>query len=121
MKIRHRNSEMLYLAFFIPLLVPTVGYAEATITGTITDQTESLAITLRLRDTAQVPNDVLTKAQGGVTRIYREAGVEALWLILESLSAESDAARQAALTVAILSVDQRARLHRKQRQCGPHS
>jgi len=61
-------------------------------------------ITLRLRDTARVPEDVLTTAQGGVTRIYCDAGVETVWLTPELLSTESNEARQAALTVAIVSI-----------------
>lgn len=39
-------------------------------------QTAPIAISLRLRDTAQVPHDVLIPAQEEVTRIYRAAGVE---------------------------------------------
>lgn len=74
------------------------------------DQTEPLVITLRLRDTARVPEDVLTTAQGGVTRIYCDAGVETVWLTPELLSTESNEARQAALTVAIVSIEQAERL-----------
>lgn len=70
------------------------------------DQPEPLAIVVRVRDTASVPDDVLTTAQAEVTRIYREAGVEILWLTTESLLAESNAFRQAALTVAILTLNQ---------------
>jgi hypothetical protein len=75
-------------------------------------QTAPLAITLRLRDTAQVPPSVLTEAQEEVARIYRAAGVETQWPTEESLSAESDSARQAALTVAIVSDAQVERLKR---------
>ena len=48
------------------------------------DQAEPLVITLRLRDTARVPEDVLTTAQGDVTRIYCDAGVETVWLTPDS-------------------------------------
>jgi hypothetical protein len=118
---------------------PTVGYANAMVVTTVdvppvyalTAQSESsaipfesggdpcvgqaetvnsLAILLRIRDTARVPHDVLTKAQGDVTRIYREAGVEVLWATAESLSGESTAVRQAALTVAILTLRKAERL-----------
>jgi hypothetical protein len=74
------------------------------------DQSEPLVITMRVRDTAGVPDDVLTKAQGDVTRIYREAGVETVWLTPDLLAAESNAARRAALTVAILSMEQTERI-----------
>jgi hypothetical protein len=69
-------------------------------------QSQPLAILLRIRDTAHVPDDVLTAAQADVTHIYRKAGVEVLWPTAESLSAESNVVRQAALTVAILTLDQ---------------
>jgi hypothetical protein len=72
---------------------------------------EPLAILLRIRDTAQVPYHVLTDAQADVTRIYREAGVEALWPTAESLLAESNAIRQAVLTVAIVSMEQAERMN----------
>jgi hypothetical protein len=95
--------------------VPLATYTDSTTSLTfrrkgvgdtdVTDQTEPLAIVLRVRDTARVPEDVLTNAQGDVTRIYREAGVEILWPRAESLSAESNAVRRAALTVAILTQD----------------
>ena len=55
----------------------------------LADQTEPLVITLRLRDTARVPEDVLTTAQGDVARIYCDAGVETVWLTPELLSTES--------------------------------
>jgi anti-sigma-K factor RskA len=51
-------------------------------------QTAPLVISLRLRDTAQVPYEVLIPAQEAVTRIYRAAGVEAQWPNEESLSTE---------------------------------
>ena len=66
---------------------------------------------LRVRDTASVPDDVLMKAQANVTRMYREAGVEVLWPAPESLSAASNAVRQAALTVAILTLNQAKQIH----------
>jgi hypothetical protein len=69
-------------------------------------------ITLRLRDTARVPHDVLIEAQAKVTRIYRTAGVETAWPTAESLSAESNSVRKATLTVAILSDAQAERMNR---------
>ncbi|MGH2399573.1 MAG: hypothetical protein ACRDF6_06980 [bacterium] len=75
------------------------------------DHAGRLPILMRLRDTAEVPQHVLTEAQEEVTRIYREAGVDILWSTPASLSAESNAARQAALTVAILSDDQAERIN----------
>jgi hypothetical protein len=74
------------------------------------DQNAPLAITLRLRDTAQVPYDVLMRALEEVTRIYRQAGVETQWPTAASLSAESRAGRQRALTIGILSDAQAERL-----------
>jgi hypothetical protein len=76
-----------------------------------TVQAELLTIVLRVRDTATVPDDVLTKAQADVTRIYREAGVQVLWSTPDLLSAESNALRQAALTVAILTINQANRIN----------
>ena len=73
-------------------------------------QAEPVVIALRVRDTARVPEDVLTTAQGDVTRIYCDAGVEAVWLTPEFLSTESNEARQAALTVAIVSMEQAERM-----------
>jgi len=75
------------------------------------DQPEPLAILLRIRDTAHVPDAVLTKAQADVTRIYREAGLEVLWPTAELLSAESNETRQAALTVAIVPMEQAERIN----------
>ena len=74
------------------------------------DQSEPLAIVLRVRDTAGVPDDVLAKAQTDITRIYREAGVQILWPTTESLSAESNAFRQSALTVAVVTLHQAKRM-----------
>jgi hypothetical protein len=95
----------------ITLLATIVVSGNATITASpylpdCSGQPEPLAIVMRVRDTAQVPDDVLTPAQADVTRIYREAGVEVLWPTAESLSAESSVVRQAALTVAILTMGQ---------------
>jgi hypothetical protein len=125
------------LSILVTVLVPTVGYANATV-GTMkrtvdelterpdcaaqsvtSDSTqkalatsgEPLAILLRVRDTARVPDDVLADAQADVTRIYQEAGVEVLWATAELLLAESNAVRQAALTVAIVSMEQAERLY----------
>lgn len=72
----------------------------------LSDHGEPLAILLRVRDNAKVPDDVLRKAQRDVTRIYREAGVAVLWRTAESLSAESNEVRHAALTIAILTLNQ---------------
>jgi len=92
------------IARLLCVLVSVVGRTA------LADQAEKTAITLWVRDTAQVPDDVLTGARGDVTRIYREAGVETTWLSFESLSAESIAARRAALTLAILSMEQAERI-----------
>jgi hypothetical protein len=75
------------------------------------DAAEPLAILLRVRDTAHVPHDVLTNAKADVTRIYREIGVDALWPTTESLLTESNATRQSALTVAIVSMEQAERMN----------
>jgi hypothetical protein len=91
----------------ITILTATVGYADGT--AAITEP-EPLAITVRVRDTAQVPEDVLVQAQGDVTRIYRQASVDLLWATPESLCAESDAAQHTLLTVALLSSEQAARI-----------
>jgi hypothetical protein len=97
----------------ITLLATIVVSGNATIVGAsspylpdCSGQSEPVAIVLRVRDTAQVPDHVLTPAQADVTRIYSEAGVEVVWPTAESLSAESNAVRQAALTVAIVTMDQ---------------
>jgi hypothetical protein len=75
-------------------------------------QAAPLVVSLRLRDTARVPHDVLIPAQEQVTRIYHAAGVEASWPTAESLSAEPASFRKDALTVAILSDAQAERLNR---------
>jgi hypothetical protein len=77
---------------------------------TLATSPEPPAILLRIRDTAHVPDDVLANAQADVTRIYREAGLEVLWPTAELLSAESNETRQAALTVAIVSMEQAERI-----------
>lgn len=82
-------------------------------------QIPPLAITLRLRDTAQVPHSVLTEAQEEVARIYGAADVETRWPTEESLSAESDSGRQATLTVAILSDAQVERMNHPGARDGP--
>ena len=38
-----------------------------------------LTVTLSLQDHAEVPREILTRAQEEVVRIYREAGIEAAW------------------------------------------
>lgn len=75
------------------------------------DQTERLTIALWVRDTAQVPDDVLTQAQAEVTQIYRQAGVETVWLAASSLFASTDPDGKPWFTIAILSRDQAQRLN----------
>jgi hypothetical protein len=58
------------------------------------DQTEPFTIGLSVRDTARVPDDVLTHAQAEVTRIYLQAGVEIVWRAPSSPSAEKHAGRE---------------------------
>lgn len=126
------------LSILVTVLAPTIGYGNAMVNTTkgtgeelrsdvpdcvaqpvtsnspqkaLATSPEPLAIFLRIRDTARVSDDVLTNAQADVTRIYREAGVEALWPTAESLSAESNALRQATLTVAIVSMEQAERMN----------
>ena len=74
-------------------------------------QAEPLTIALWLRDTARVPDDVLAKAQAGVTLIYSQAGVEIVWLASASQAADLHGAREPRITIAILSEDQEKRLH----------
>ena len=75
------------------------------------DQREPLTLVVWARDTAQVPDDVLTHAQTEVTRILRQAGVETVWRAPSSASANTDASREPQLTIAIVSYDQAERLH----------
>ena len=75
------------------------------------DQPEPLTLVVWVRDTAQVPDDVLTHAQTEVTRIFRQAGVETVWRAPASASAKTDASREPQLTIAIVSYDQAERLH----------
>jgi hypothetical protein len=102
-------ARLLSIVISIPIAMSTatVGYADGT---EAIAETEPLAITVRVRDTAQVPEDVLAEAQGDVTRIYLQAGVDLLWATPESLCAEANAVRRAKLTVAILSSEQAARM-----------
>ena len=74
------------------------------------DQTDPLTIVLWVRDTAQVPDDVLTHAQTEVTRIFRQTGVQTVWQVPSSSSANTDASRDPRITIAILSLDQTKRL-----------
>jgi hypothetical protein len=74
------------------------------------DQSEPLTLVVWVRDTAQVPDDVLTHAQTEVTRIFRQAGVEIVWGAPSSASASTDASREPRLIIAILSYDQVERL-----------
>src|SRR5688500_2395392 len=73
------------------------------------DQTERPVIALWVRDTAQVPTEVLTRAQAEVTHIYRQAGVELVWLASASPSTNTDADRKPSFTIAILSRSQERR------------
>jgi hypothetical protein len=75
------------------------------------DQTEPLTIALSVRDGAQVPSGVLTQAQSDVTRIYRQAGVEIVWLATPSLLSDTDPDCGSRLIIAILSRDQVRRLN----------
>ncbi len=77
------------------------------------DQIEPLTIALWVRDTAQVPDDVFTRAQAEVTQIYRQAGVETVWLAPSSplALANKDVDREPWFTIAILSYDQAKRLN----------
>ena len=75
------------------------------------DQPEPPTIAVWVRDTAQVPDDVLTGARTAVTRIFRQAGVETVWLSPASASANTDASREPRLTIAIVTYDQAERLH----------
>jgi hypothetical protein len=74
------------------------------------DQTEPLTIAVWVRDTAQVPADVLTRAQTEVTRIFRQAGVQTVWRDPSSSPAPTTAPREPRITIAILSYDQAERL-----------
>jgi hypothetical protein len=100
-------SRNLTVGFLLTLGLAGVGRPASA------DQTEPFTIVLRLRDTAQVPDDVLPHAQTEVTRIFRQAGVEAVWLPPASPFANPDAARELRITIAILSHDQAERLHPK--------
>ena len=64
-----------------------------------------LTITLSVRDTAQVPDDVLARAQLEATKIYRQAGIQTVWLPPSSPLGDTgpDCAR---FIIAILSRDQ---------------
>jgi hypothetical protein len=87
----------------IGILTATVGYADGSAAIT---ETEPIAITVRVRDTAQVPADVLAQARWDVTRIFSQATVDLLWRTPASLCAESNATQHAALTIALLSSEQ---------------
>jgi hypothetical protein len=136
-EVRREGLRAACLSIFVTVLAPTVGYGNAMVgimTTTVDELTEvpacvaptvtldsaqkasatsgePLAILLRIRDTAHVPHDVLTTAKADVTRVYREAGIEALWPTAESLFTESNAIRQAALTIAIVSMEQAERMN----------
>jgi hypothetical protein len=93
----------------------TVGVIVTLATGVgrtaAADQAEPLTIAVWVRDTAQVPDDVLTGARTEVTRIFRQAGVETVWLSPSLASATTDASREPRLTIAIVTHDQAERLH----------
>ena len=99
-----RTSRNVTVGFIAMLGLAGVGRT------TSADQTEPLAVALWVRDTAQVPEAVLTQAKAQVTRIYRQAGVEIMWRASSSSSADTDADRESRLTIAILSYDQAKRL-----------
>jgi hypothetical protein len=73
-------------------------------------QTEPLTVVVWVRDTAQVPDNVLTHAQTEVTRIFRQADVDTVWRAPSPSSANTDASRDPRITIAILSYDQVERL-----------
>jgi hypothetical protein len=75
------------------------------------DQPDPLTIVLWVRDTAQVPEEVLTHAQMEVTGIFRQAGVQTVWRVPSSSSANTAGSREPRLTIAIVSYDQAERLH----------
>ena len=70
---------------------------------------ERVAITIRIRDSAGVPNGVLAEAQARVGRIYRQAGIETAWRNLSTPSGDV-ADPGLLLTIAILSGNQADRL-----------
>ena len=74
------------------------------------DQTDPLTIVLRVRDTARVPDDVLTDAQTAVTAIFHQAGVQTVWRAPSSSSVNTDGSREPRITIAILTHDQAERL-----------
>jgi hypothetical protein len=91
-------------------VIVTLGLASAGPAASA-GQDEPLTIALWVRDTAQVPDDVLAQAQAEVTQIYRQAGVEIVWLASVSPLDDTDADREPWFTVAILSRRQAERLH----------
>jgi len=97
----------LLISISIAPLTATVGDADGTAAIT---ETGPLALTVRVRDTAHVPGDVLAQAQGDVTRIYRQASVDLVWATPESLCATSNTARHTELTIALLSFEQGGRI-----------
>ena len=70
---------------------------------------ERVTITIRIRDSAGVPNGVLAEAQARVGRIYRQAGIETVWRQLSTPSGDV-VDRDSLLTIAILSGNQADRL-----------
>ena len=96
--LRHRH---LAVGFLVTLGLAGVGWTASA------DQTAPLGMILWVRDTAQVPDNVLTDAQTEVTRIFRQAGVEAVW---RAPSSSSAAPGERWLIIAILSREQTERL-----------
>jgi hypothetical protein len=86
--------------------IVTLGLAGVGQPASAADQAGPVTIPLWIRNTAQVPDDVLTGAQTEVTKIYRQAGVETMWLAPTSSFANTEANRGPWLTIAILSRDQ---------------
>jgi len=74
------------------------------------DQIEPARVALSIRDTAQVPYDTLARAQMEMTRIYRQAGIEIVWLPAPSLSGDKEASHESRFMIAILSHAQAQRL-----------
>lgn len=83
-------------------LIVALGPAGAERTASA-GQAEPLTIAVWVRDTADVPADVLAQARADVTQIYRQAGVEAVWLVSAPLSADHDTDPKSSFVVAILS------------------
>lgn len=106
MRVACQAQRSILISISMTISTAPIGYAD----GAAVIDTEPLAIAVRVRDTAQVPDDVLVQAQGDVTRIYRQAGVDLSWTTPDSLCAETNAARHTVLTIALLSFAQAVRM-----------